>query len=163
MPKKKPTLILPDKLSELLKWALADLSRVEKDPTYRIDMSDWHRPGYTNTPRKAPEKVCYVCLAGAVMTRACKPEHNIYPDEFEQPVRKKLIALDYVRSGNILSCCSVFFSEDEAGKEKFKRVYAQLELLFRLNDKPYCAYQKSRRQFKTYVRSVIKILEKVGL
>lgn len=52
---------LPDKPSELIRLALADLALCAADPNYRIDMTDWHSPD---------NGVCQVCLAGAVMAKS---------------------------------------------------------------------------------------------
>ena len=51
---------LPDKPSELIRVALADLRKCEKDKRYGVDMGDWHSPDGSR---------CYVCLAGAVMAK----------------------------------------------------------------------------------------------
>ncbi len=47
------------KLSELIRLALADLVKVEKDPRYEVYMGLWHIPNGT----------CKVCMAGAVMAK----------------------------------------------------------------------------------------------
>lgn len=52
--------LLPDKPSELLRLAIADLRSVAKDSRYRVAMSEWHNPTLGRS-------ACYVCLAGAVM------------------------------------------------------------------------------------------------
>ena len=56
---------LPDKPSELIRLALADLRKCEADPRYLIDMAQWHRP--------VTSELCHVCLAGAVMARTNFP------------------------------------------------------------------------------------------
>ncbi len=58
---------LPSKPSELIRVALADLRKCEKDKRYGIDMSDWHVPVDDDDP---DEPACYVCLAGAVMAKS---------------------------------------------------------------------------------------------
>ena len=53
--------MLPNKLSDLITVALADLTQIEAMPeTYTVDMTTYHRP---------ENGVCHVCLAGAVIAR----------------------------------------------------------------------------------------------
>lgn len=56
--------VLPDKPSALIRLALDDLEKVEKDGRYRVDMTQWH--GGWRPERDIP---CRVCLAGAVMAK----------------------------------------------------------------------------------------------
>jgi hypothetical protein len=83
---------LPDKLSDLIELALKDLELVEKDPRYRVDMSQWHY---------GAEKVCVVCLAGAVIAKTLgAPRNKTYtPGKCSSDNRVKLRALDMVRCG----------------------------------------------------------------
>lgn len=88
---------LPDKPSALIRLALLDLMKVEADPFYKVDMSDWHNGGRRDTP------VCHVCFAGAVMSRSLKTsfEADITPADFEEDIANKLSALDEFRQGEI--------------------------------------------------------------
>jgi hypothetical protein len=86
---------LPDKLSELIRVALADLRKVEADPRYIVNMANWH---------VAREGRCEVCLAGAVMagTLGVDPQRTASPFEFcDDELENKLDALDWVRMGNV--------------------------------------------------------------
>ncbi len=47
------------KLSELIRLALADLLKVERDKRYVVNMGVWH----------IPNGVCQVCMAGAVIAK----------------------------------------------------------------------------------------------
>ncbi len=86
---------LPDKPSKLLKVALTDLEKCEKDPIYKIDMTKWHRPAGTNK--------CEVCLAGAVMAKSLKvyPNEELAPVDSSHSTARKLIAIDCLRMGDI--------------------------------------------------------------
>lgn len=100
------TATLPDKPSELIRVALADLRKVEAMPSvYRVDMNDWHVPH--------PDGVCEVCLAGAVMaqTFGAPPECRTMPRDCGLEVREKLDALDSFRSGD------VYYGIEEMGCE----------------------------------------------
>lgn len=74
--KKDPKDPLPNKPSELIAIALADLIKVEKSKKFRVAMGAWHwtPPG---------SNVCHVCLAGAVMACTLK-SREIYEPSFNR-------------------------------------------------------------------------------
>ena len=83
---------LPDKPSALIRVALADLRKVERDKRYKVDMANWHEPGVD---------VCYVCLAGAVMAKSIRidPKASCTPKGTEHS--SKLYALNRLREGRV--------------------------------------------------------------
>jgi len=92
---------LPKTLSGLIRIALKDEDRMFKSPMYYIDMSEWHLPaGYG--PKN--NRVCRVCLAGAVMAGTLGLDHTQYetpgsllPDDESD----RLGSLDSVRTGDM--------------------------------------------------------------
>lgn len=82
---------LPDKPSELIRLAVADLKRSEADPCYRIEFGTWHDV--------TPSKICVVCLAGAVMAFSLDVPQltTTSPQHFRPDIRAKLSALDWGR------------------------------------------------------------------
>jgi hypothetical protein len=92
---------LPDKLSDLIEVALADLEKVEKDPIYKVDMHKWHDP----MPDAEGQPVCLVCLAGAVMAKTLEaPEFlDSHPGRFDEKTALKLSALNFIRRGWVSS------------------------------------------------------------
>lgn len=97
--KAKKPVTLPDKPSELIRVALADLEAVERSKKYVVNMGTWHEPKGTPGGTK-----CEVCLAGAVMAKSLKnnPAKNLIPDEdFEDDLPGKLNALDSLRMGDV--------------------------------------------------------------
>ncbi len=98
--------VLPNKPSELISVALRDLEKVQKMKTRKIEMSQW----VTRTPNN---KMCAVCLAGAVMDRtmgATKALPNlrcIFPTDLairgiiSRSDRGKLKALNLMREGEV--------------------------------------------------------------
>lgn len=52
--------LLPDKRSSLIRLAVADLEKCERDPRYVIDMGSWII---------SVETTCSVCLAGSIMAQ----------------------------------------------------------------------------------------------
>jgi hypothetical protein len=85
---------LPDAPSELIRLALSDLRKVEKDERYVVDMDEWHWP--------PPRGRCHVCLAGAVMagTLGVDPREYILPASFSLD-SEKLRSLNTFRLGFI--------------------------------------------------------------
>lgn len=85
---------LPDKPSELIRLALADLEKVEADPAFEIDMDVWFI-------RRRLRPVCAVCQAGAVMAMTLNAERTRehYPRQWDQDTALKLLALNDFRAG----------------------------------------------------------------
>lgn len=86
---------LPDKLSELIRVALADLEKCEALSQYEIQMGEWHT-------YDSDRDVCLVCFAGAVMAQTLGRRYTFScgPCLFDHD-RGKLLALDALRSGNV--------------------------------------------------------------
>lgn len=89
---------LPDKPSDLIELALADLTAVEAQPeVFKVLMDYWL------VASEGPS-ICYVCLAGAVMvgTLRCGHDISMFPNEIGDPdTRIKLCALNKFREGRI--------------------------------------------------------------
>lgn len=83
---------LPDKKSELIRLAIADLEKCEQDPNYTIDMTRWHEPRY--------DGVCQVCLAGSVMAKTLNANIRFYLDwvRYGSTTSYKLLFLDDIRT-----------------------------------------------------------------
>ena len=84
---------LPEKPSELIRVALEDMRATEQVPRYIINMDMWHFP--------APDGICEVCAAGAVMARrlGADPKASKDPADFGGETSKKLLALNLFRAG----------------------------------------------------------------
>lgn len=85
---------LPNKLSELIRVALADLELVEGDPRYQVHMQRWHRPMFS-------KNICQVCLAGSVMAKTFEAPADEFKTYGDYTEGYKLLALDFVRSGHL--------------------------------------------------------------
>ena len=87
------TMKLPDKPSELIRLALADLALCAADPNYRIDMGEWHKPEHG---------VCQVCLAGAVMAKSLNASRaaELCSSDFPEN-SQKILALNDFRMGDV--------------------------------------------------------------
>lgn len=86
--------LLPDKPSDLIELALADLAAVEADGRYKVHMNMWHEPR---------SGFCAVCFAGSVMakTLGTNPGKCTAPIDYDENTRDKLVALDGFREGYI--------------------------------------------------------------
>ena len=86
---------LPNKPSELLTLALADLAKVERSKRYKVNMCTWHLPINKN--------LYQVCLGGSVLAKSLdypfnkRLKTNLVPDS----VREKLFALNRFRVGDV--------------------------------------------------------------
>ena len=94
---------LPDKISALLRVALADVEKCDADPVYVLDMNRWHDP--IKTPAGP---VCAVCMAGAVMAQTLKisPDNHATPEEYGEQAEsfldgELLDSLNDIRIGNL--------------------------------------------------------------
>lgn len=89
---------LPDKASDLLELALKDMEAIRNNPEYLLDMGAWHRADvYTGK--------CHVCLAGAVIASRLDlpPAVSVNLSDFDEPTVLKLLALDNIRRGDVIS------------------------------------------------------------
>jgi len=91
---------LPEKLSDLIELALADLEKVEKNWRYKVNMSKWHRPIWN---KWYLPNMCEVCFAGAVMagTLGVDINENIDVRGFNDYIHYRLRALDSLRVGDV--------------------------------------------------------------
>jgi hypothetical protein len=89
--RKKPVR-LPNKLSALLRIAVADAKAVEKDKRYRLDMMAWHTPAGAK---------CSVCMAGATMAKTLTVDirKDVDPSSLSASTNRRLRAIDYMRTG----------------------------------------------------------------
>ena len=135
---------LPDKLSDLILVAIADLTKAERSPRYRIDMATWHRPNAQ----------CAVCLAGAVMafTLRIPKEQHILPDHTStKHSRSKLLALDEIRCGRVRWALNTM------------GIKPPPEISVVLPMPSYAADAPGRRKFKAALRPIARHLREHGL
>lgn len=134
---------LPDKMSALIRVALADLAKAERSKNYKINMSAWHNP--------EGENKCEVCLAGSVMAFSLGVQANYWmmPSDFNRPTFRKLNAIDALREGAV-SEAATQLNLDEATYEKCRALNRRIP-----------AYRNPK--FKPAMRKLVRDLEKVGL
>lgn len=94
---------LPDRLSALLRLAVADAQKCEQDPRYRLDMDEWHDPDFDVDGK------CGVCMAGAVMAKTLGVPFDrvVTPSTlFDSDSKMKLLAINQARVGNLRNALS---------------------------------------------------------
>ena len=140
---------LPDKPSAILRVALADLYKIERDPKYYVFMGSYHDPrGYA--VGKPPE-ACEVCLAGCVIASSpASKGGSVYlgPGHFNATAAKKLRMLDAFMNGWIHEgLYQMRFSLPEGW----------------LKTRVPTAYDVNPLKFKRQMRRLARDLERVGL
>lgn len=142
--------ILPNKASDLINVALADLIKCERSPKYTINMGMWHWPRISGK--------CAVCLAGSVMAQSLSATPNKMrgPLLYPRDVRKKLLALNDLRVGEV-NCALAKLGIRALDKVPGPR---SKEPQFDRKITPYCGLPGL---FKRQMRKLAKDLAKAGL
>ena len=141
---------LPDKPSELIRVALADLEKCEADKRYAIYMGRWHEPLNDVVRTGVDGHVCAVCLAGAVMAQSLGTpvEASAEPVALKShDIVNKLYALDDFRIGDIEDGLSTMCSTIGRG----------------FGDRQITPYEVDAAQFKADMRQLADDLEGAGL
>lgn len=93
----KTSIRLGNKLSTVIRAAVADMKTVQRDKRYKLMMFTWH------ALQPLLHDVCGVCMAGSII--ACRggatPTASVHPSDFDPATKYKLYAVDSVRQGNI--------------------------------------------------------------
>lgn len=149
--------VLPDKLSDLILVALADLEKVEADPRYEVAMWTWHQEDIFNKNIT----VCQVCFAGSVMAKTfnCKLNKEASPSDFPVSAERKLRALNELRVGNLY----IAFSE-LLQRAAFNRT--ELPLYFFDDNSPTSMEflsRNNREEWKLHMQTIAGILAAEGL
>lgn len=142
---------LPEKLSDCVKVALADLAKIEKlKKSYIIAMeSSFHDPmgSFGNKANK-----CVVCFAGAVMSQTLNTplEDDVAPQNFSNYNGKRLHALDNLRQGSISSAIQEVY-----GIDNILPKYTDFNVSVK-------SYSEDKSKFKSDMKNVEKLLRKLG-
>lgn len=143
----RKTHFLTCKPSELILLALEDLEKVEKmKGVYRVDMSEWHRPG--------EDGPCYVCLAGSVLAMSYgAPTSMDYLSSPRPPenAEDRIGALNSFRMGDIVEgLLEMGITDESVLNEVTPSHYVPL-------------YEQNRRGFKSGLRWIARHLGERGL
>lgn len=142
---------LPDKPSALIRVALEDLEKCEKDPRYEINMGRWHERTLTDEDNPDSAK-CAVCFAGVVVANrlGLTPDETFRFKAFDYETRSKLLALDEFRCG----CWRIALAHMGINEPS-----EPLEI----NPFEIAIYRQDPAQFKTDMRALADLLESKGL
>ncbi len=150
---------LPEKLSDLVFVALADLEKVEANEQYIIDMSIWHRPrDFDSDNPSGFETKCIVCLAGSVMSMSldAELEDELDLDDFEPFEEKRLQALDELRSNMICETVTTVYGFDKVKDAQAKLIEVQYE-------DDFAEYSEDPERFKAWMRKIGQAFKEYGL
>lgn len=126
------------KPSELIRLAVADLVKCEKNLGYKIHMGHYHF--------NDEDGICNICLAGAVMAQSLKCPISITRSPSYYNVQKILYALDCFRCGTVdISFCYMGIDT----KNFYNREITQ--------------YRVDKNKFKEEILALAYDLEKDGL
>lgn len=156
---------LPNKLSALMRVALANLAKVERSPKFNIDMTDdWvsfdgFPDGKVSDLIKKKNSVCHVCFAGAVMAKTLDVEVEdgtyYFDGGMSSKDTNKMCALDDVRQGSVYSALISM-------EVKQKQVDKYIEK-YRHGWEPVTPYDEDRKEWRKDMWRIVRRLERVGL
>lgn len=149
---------LPDKPSELITVALADLRKVERrsSNTYKINMGVWHEP----FPEDGGTSQCSLCLAGSVMSASLGLPGDVSscPSDWPVKIRNKLIALNSFRVGDVMDGLETLGLLDKAYNKLEGDDYTSSWM-----NRYHSRYQVNPRKFYKNMRKLARDLKEIGL
>lgn len=156
--KNKLTKKLSNKPHVVIRDAIKDLEKCEKDKNYLIDMSCFHIRG----------RKCEVCWAGSVMAKSLNVpiNQNYFPSNFNNSTADKLYALDDFRIGNWDWALEGFRVKKSKIKEIFNIINDHIGKKYNLfsigsfGDKLSHMSQTNRKKWKKIMLDVADIIEK---
>ena len=89
---------LPDTLSGVLTLGIEAMQELDRR-TYHPDSEVWHIRAVDNKP-------CYVCLAGAVMSRYYEPDEMIRAEDVSNQLKRVAFALDALTKGYVVKAAN---------------------------------------------------------
>lgn len=133
---------LPDKPSDLIDLALADLEKAEKSDDYIIEMNVWHKPN--------DDGKCLVCLAGAVMAFSLNFDREMKYVLANMPKNNqhKMSALNHFRYGAIRTGFNYMGIPFEADQPQERYI---------------TPYDESPEEFKSQIKRMVKEIRECGL
>ena len=146
---------LPDRMSGLLAVCARDLESCVGDDRYHPWFSQWHESGVRG------KTDCFVCAAGAVMakTLGVNPSVDAVPSHFPRRIYEKLLAIDYIRRGEVRSA----FRELGVRITNFKKVEGLNSLFERINELGHFDGDDEAMLFVGALRDAAAALDKIGL
>ena len=119
---------LPTKLSALLRLAVKDAQKAEKDPKYNLDMEVWHSPVTASQANAFPglleQGTCTICMAGAVIAKTMQEPIDKFldPGDYSRRTGNCLEAIDLMREGHLLTAYRFLHNEPIRDQDHAKAV-----------------------------------------
>lgn len=140
--------------SDLILTALEDLSWAERSPRMRINMGTW-----ADVMPYEGREVCYACLAGCSLIRSIglNPKGHqslVSLVKFDPALRRRAVALDRFRDGNIKGALEIFYQFDKDEEYKPYTYPETLPTHFAVSD-----YYLQRADFKKDLREIAALLK----
>lgn len=161
--------VLPRKMSKLIKIALADIDKVEQSCQYAIDMSIWHGPETLSSDSgNITKEVCVVCAAGSVMAMTLKadPTEEVNVEDYPKNTHQ-LSAIDDLRTGDVRSAATeldLWPADEDAKGNTSKKYLAFQDKMRDLSDRTsVTSYEVDPDQFKVDMKALARRLERAGL
>ena len=143
---------VPQKLSELILLAVADVELIEKRLDARICMDDWVQFGMD-------KNVCLVCLAGAMMVTHGDDSFEATPTDFSPEWQAAFLALDLVRSGCITAAYMLLMRDRV---KVYPLTYVTIKAMA-YQDGKVRSYEDNPIEFLEDLRKVSAALWEIGL
>lgn len=146
--KRARQVILPKKLSSLIKICLRDMRKAEALPEeYVINMTEWYSPKQLLSCQLndgtvvKQHKICVMCAAGSVMAFSLANDRQknrvLAPDDFGDN-EAQLQAIDYLRQGECDSAYGAIFDTEDGEDYSYE------------NDKAFQKLEKLRTSIPAY-------------
>ena len=121
-------------MSELLRLALSDLDKVERDGDYDVYMGNWHM-------KSTSERKCYVCLAGSILAKSFEhPKDKEFRFHYRTRNQKALSSL--MESVNYMRIGALYHAFDRL--DEYRKLMGYKRRSFNLrNDRTDMDYQSS--------------------
>jgi hypothetical protein len=151
-------------LHEVLRLALEDFEAVSRDARYEINLNSWHAPA-AHRLKSAQDNHCEVCLAGSVIARSLGApiEYWLNPDDYTEDIEQRLMALDNLRSGNVLGAVNRLHGASPATAHVAAALTGKYKIALRqFAVEPLITHERAGR-FLACMRALQVDLEEAGL
>lgn len=148
--------MLPDKPSELILLALADLEKCELDDNYRVNMNVWHEYDYPTSMEHEYKPTCQICLGGAIMAQTLEVslEECVDPSSFKGDLDPKLRSLNAFREGRLHEALKILSLE---------RYNSSIPRVVPTTSYTTITYGDNRTNFYQCMNNIVEILKRANL
>lgn len=164
---------IPERLSAVIRLAVADSKKIATTPGYKLDMALWHQPAELEDGSPDDNGVCAVCMAGAVLANSFGLQRNVEfrlttSEDVPQQVVDLCRTIDRVRLGDMVGAVLYLSYTNPEIQPQVKRDLSpkQVEALTKAGamvvGDNYAAFRGGRASWETYLEAA-DYLESEGL